>query len=120
MFLFESERDFEVISYSASHGLLLLRSKRTMDQSTRVDILFQDVRAMEMRLWSKGIKIEQVDPSYVLNQRSVPQAMIEPGNIVYSLSGSDWSGYLLAGIVRTIEEEEENGKTSGLTQQEQC
>jgi hypothetical protein len=40
-----------VIQYLVSHGLLLLRSNKPDKQSKRIDILFNDVRAMEIRCW---------------------------------------------------------------------
>ena len=55
---FNSERRFLVSSYTASHGLLLLRSVRDDIHKTRVDILFQDVRALELRMWFDGIDLQ--------------------------------------------------------------
>lgn len=101
---FSSTRTFVVVSYAASHGLLLLRSRRTKDHPMRIDILFQDVRAVEMRFWFDGIVIEAADTEFLRAFASNAVAMVEPGNRVYSLRGDGWRGYVLAGILRTHED----------------
>jgi hypothetical protein len=104
--VYESDRLFSIFGYAMSHGLLLLRSGKTNEVVTRVDILFQDVRATEIRTWSKGIKIEEVvDPRFLDSQRSKPADIIEAGNRIYALSGSGWQGFIVAGIVRVEEDE---------------
>ena len=105
--LFESSRTFVIFSYGMSHGLLLLRSRKTEQAQTRLDILFQDVRAMEIRAWFEGVKIEEVGPEFLQPRSSNPAEMIEPGNKVYSLSGVGWSGFVVAGIMQLKEDEEE-------------
>ena len=64
-FRFFSNRIFVLFSFSMSHGLLLLRSSKTDDDPTRLDVLIQDVRAMEVRAWFEGIQIEEVSRDYL-------------------------------------------------------
>ena len=103
--VFASDRAFSFFSYTMSHGLLLLRSGKTNEQHTRIDILFSDVRAMEVRSWFTGIVIREVAPDHVANQPSKPGKIIEIGNRVYSLESSGWEGFVVAGIVNTCEDE---------------
>jgi hypothetical protein len=103
--VFFSPRRFVISIYLHGRGLLLLRSNRTNENSTRIDVLIQDVRAMEMRCWSDGITIEEVGPEFLAGFRSNPAEMIERGMKVYSVSGSDWQGFVLGGIVTTQEGE---------------
>ena len=107
--VYESDRLFSLFGYSMSHGLLLLRSGKSNETpSTRVDILFQDVRAVEIRAWFKGIRVEQTDDSGFLDgQRSKPTDMIEPGNKIYALSSTGWQGFIVGGIVRFKEDDGE-------------
>ena len=42
---FRSDRKFSVFSYGISHGPLLLRSGKTNEHHTRIDVLILDVRA---------------------------------------------------------------------------
>jgi hypothetical protein len=107
--VYESDRLFSIFGYSISHGLLLLRCGKSNEApATRVDILFQDVRAMEIRAWFKGIRIEEVDdPHFLDGQRSKPAEMIEPGNKIYALISAGWRGFIVGGIVRFNEDDGE-------------
>jgi hypothetical protein len=112
--LFESKRSFVIFSYAASHGLLLLRSRKTKEFPTRIDILFQDVRAMELRSWFDGVTIEEVDVAFLKDFDSNPAQMIEPGNKVYAVKGHEWLGFIVGGIVSTREDDGEFFGPSGL------
>jgi hypothetical protein len=104
--LYESDRSFSIFGYAMSHGLLLLRSVKSGGApATRVDILFQDVRVLEIRAWFKGIKIEEVDPTFVEGRHSNPEEMIEYGNRVYAITSSGWSGFIVGGVVQFNEDD---------------
>src|SRR5947209_785034 len=92
MLLFQSDRHFVLASYAASHGILLFSSRKTNDQPTRIDLLFQDVRAMELRNWFHGLSVFRAEVAYLEGRRSAPQSLIEPGNVVYALRGGGWDG----------------------------
>ncbi|WP_044176655.1 hypothetical protein [Granulicella mallensis] len=122
-FVYESDRLFSLFGYSMSHGLLLLRSgKSNGAPETRVDILFRDVRVMEIRAWMSGIRIEEVsDPRFLDGQRSNPAAMLEPGLNIYSIASAEhgdaigestakWQGFIIAGRVQI---EEDKGEMLG-------
>lgn len=111
--VYESDRLFSLFGYSMSHGLLLLRSGKSNEApETRIDILFRDVRVMEIRAWMSGIRIEEVrDPRFLDGQRSNPAAMLEPGLNIYSIASAErgestaqWQGFIIAGGVQ-IEED---------------
>jgi len=55
----EYDRMFSLHLYWVSHGLLLLRSGKSNQQPTRIDILFGDVRWMTLPVWLEGIRIER-------------------------------------------------------------
>jgi hypothetical protein len=116
--VFESERSFVMFSYSASHGLLLLRSRKTKEAPKRIDVLFQDVRAMELRSWFEGVTIEEVDATFLRGFRSNPAQMIEPGNKVYFIKGRDWLGFIVGGIVSVREDDGEFFAPSSLIPEE--
>jgi len=61
----EFNRRFSIHLYWVSHGLLLLRSGKSGQHSTRVDILFSDVRWMAVPVWFEGIRIEQGELSEI-------------------------------------------------------
>ena len=76
---FKSDRKFWVIGYGAGHGPLLLRSGKTDEHHTRIDLLILDIRAMEIRSWSEGFEIALVDQAFLRDFRSCPAEMMEPG-----------------------------------------
>jgi hypothetical protein len=90
-------------SYAASHGLLLLRGNRTNSVTTTIDVLFRDVRAMDLRAWSEGLEIELQDGTSLESHLSKPLEMLEPGLKVYRLSGRGWSGFVIAARVDSKE-----------------
>jgi hypothetical protein len=98
------KRRFVLFSYSVSHGLLLLRSGKSIAHPTRIDILFQDVRALECRAEMEDLKIEEVDESFLNGVRSRAYEVIEPGNKVYSLKSGNWIGFVVGGIVSHCED----------------
>jgi hypothetical protein len=104
---FKSDRKFSIFSYEASHGLLLLRSGKTNEHHTRIDVLVRDVRAMEIRSWFEGFEIVEEDREYLREFRSNPIEMIEPGNKVYALRGTWWRGFIVAGILLAQEDDGE-------------
>lgn len=103
--MIDYKQNFVLYSYVASHGLLLLRSRRTKLEVKRIDILFQDVRAMDIRAWFDGLIVNEISPELLNGYPSNPSVMIEPGNKVYQLTGLNWTGYVVAGAVSVSEDE---------------
>ena len=81
---------------------------------TRIDVLFTDVRALELRAWTDGLFIEEVEPSSIVDRPSRPTALIEPGNRVYALRGNGWEGFIVAGAIFTAEDDKEESEPSSL------
>ena len=77
---------------------MLLRSRKENGFPTRIDVLIQDVRALEIRCSFRGMKIESADMDYLKGFRSNPAETVEPGNRIYALRGSDWEGYIVGGL----------------------
>jgi hypothetical protein len=102
---FKSDRKFSVFGYSVSHGPLLLRSGRTDEHHTRIDVLILDVRAMEIRSWFEGFEIALADQDYLRDFRSRPAEMMEPGLNAYAISGKRWQGFIVGGKLCVHEDE---------------
>lgn len=107
MLFYSSDRSFTVVSYHYAHGLLLLRSGFSHKYRTRVDILFQDVVAIENRMYMQDLEIREVDSSFVANAGSCPEKMIAPGHKVFSLSFEGGTGFIIAGDVAVHEDEKQ-------------
>lgn len=112
--IFQSDRKFSVFSYHASHGLLLLRSGRSIGIQTRCDVLFRDVRAMELRVNSDGLMIAEETMQYLLRFPSAPFDIVEEGLVAYRIGNEQWSGYVVGGSVQTIEDDREYFDPSAL------
>ncbi len=97
---FSSQQTFVVHSYATSHGLLLLRNRKAGSDQKRIDILFQDVRAMELRAWFSNFEIREESVEFLSQFESNPLEMMEPGLRVFGIDGQGWRGYVLAGSVR--------------------
>jgi hypothetical protein len=102
---FKSDRKFSVVGYGASHGPLLLRSGRTDEHHTRIDVLILDVRAMEIRSWFDGLEIALVDPDYLRDFRSRPADMMQVGLNAYAITGKGWQGFIVGGKLCVHEDE---------------
>jgi hypothetical protein len=107
MRIIDCKRKFAVFSYNINHGLLLIRSGKTPAHRTRIDILFQDVWAIECRTEFEDLRIEEVAPDFLNSVRSKAAAVLEPGHKVYALKSSDWVGFVVGGIVSHHEDEGE-------------
>ncbi len=99
--IFSSEQTFVIYSYTVSHGLLLLRSRKAGSDQELTDILFLDVRAMELRASFSDFEIREEPAAFLSRFGSNPSAMMEPGLTAFSISGNGWLGYVLAGRVAT-------------------
>lgn len=102
---FVSDRKFSLISYDMSHGALLIRSGKTNEHHTRIDVLILDVRAMEIRSWFEGIEIKQVDLNYLTGFPSRPIDMMEIGQKIYGLLGAGWQGFVVGANLCLHEDE---------------
>jgi len=94
--IFESKRTFFLESYVAGHGLLLFRSNRTKEHPTVIDVVFKDVRAMDVRAWTDELTVENADTNLIERYLSKPTEMLEKGLFIYRLVGRGWQGYVVA------------------------
>jgi hypothetical protein len=84
---FTSERDFQVWAYTVGHGQLLLRSTKSEAVATRVDVVFKNVRHVDLPTSMTGLHIEKA------------------GERRYLLGGADWSGEVDAGVMVVAEDD---------------
>ena len=102
---FESPRKFMILSYSVSHGQLLLRSQPEKKDDIRIDVLFKAVMAMELRARSEGLHISKIPFEELEGLPSRPLDLIGDGQeSAYLVSGKGWSGYVLGLSVFTVED----------------
>ena len=113
--IYASQRTFQLFSYAVTHGQLLLRSCKTAIDPTRVDVLFREVRAMELRSWFEGIEIvEEENAAFLATRPSRPVPMFDKEIRFYRLKGNGWEGFVVGGIVSYLEDDGDFFDPSGL------
>src|SRR5262249_48013426 len=99
------QRRFQVWLYSVSHGQLLLRSTKSDEIPTRIDVLFNDVAALELPTLFDGLSITEaaLDEAQSLNVQLGSWPIHR--RKVFVLRGTNYLGYVIAGAVSWHEDE---------------
>jgi hypothetical protein len=74
---FQSDRHFQIWRYEVGHAQLLLRSVKGDHHASRIDVLFKDVKAIDLPTRFAGLQIERDGDQY-------------------AVSGAGWSGHVIA------------------------
>jgi len=111
----EFKRPFVLFSYEVSHGLLLFRSAKSLKHATRLDVLFQDVRALETRASLNELLVKEIGPAESSKTfSSKPSEVMEKGHKLYILKCKDWTGFVVGGVVSYHEDNGEFFEKSAL------
>jgi hypothetical protein len=108
------DRKFVVYSYGTSHGQLLLRSPKTRENPTRIDVLFRDVRLMELRSNMDRLEIRETALEDVADRATKPVHVVEPGHKAFILTDGASLGLIVAGAVVWKEDDGEFFQPSAL------
>lgn len=93
------ERRFQLWTYTASHGQLLLRSPKAPEHPERIDVLVKDVTWINLPTLLHGLHVE-VAGGEAARERLAAAGVHEIGTRrLYLLRGRGWSGHVLAGAV---------------------
>ncbi|HEX8430246.1 MAG TPA: hypothetical protein VF625_03125 [Longimicrobium sp.] len=95
--VFASTRRFELWIYHVSHGQLLLRSNRTSEDATRVEILFVNVLSMHLPTLIETLEIEIADAGASAEILSNMGAWELDTEKVFLVRGRNCRGHVLAG-----------------------
>jgi hypothetical protein len=106
---FSSSRKFQLWSYVASHGQLLLRSNKEPDVvSTRLEVLFKATRFVCLPGVINGLTIRRGDGEMVRRHFSDLSSLdLEHGAHTFEVSGDGWNGFVVAGAIWTVEDDAE-------------
>jgi hypothetical protein len=85
--------------FIVSHGNLLLRSVKTADSLTRIDVLFQSVQAIQLPSKLDSVAIEMLPRSAIEQLKPEIGSYISSGSKVFAIRGLDYSGYIIASSV---------------------
>jgi hypothetical protein len=108
------DRTFQMWAFTVSMGQLVLRSTKSEHFETRIDVKFQDVRALQLPTILVGLTIREsgsIEASLVAKNADLPPGL---GGTVFSVEGSNYSGYVVAGVVATSEDDGDYSEPSEL------
>jgi hypothetical protein len=105
------DRLFQIWTYVVSHSQLLLRSVKTQEAKSRIDILFKNVGLVCLASSLDTIAVEQVAPSVVGLAGTEP---FLKGRTVFQVKSSNHNGYVIAGAVVCHEDQGEYHEPSFL------
>lgn len=99
------QRRFQIWLYTVSHGQLLLRSNRSDQHATRVDVLFKDVAVVQLPMSFDGLVVMEASEGEARNLNVQLGAQQIHDRKVFVIQGSNFEGYVVAGAVFWHEDE---------------
>jgi hypothetical protein len=105
--LLNSQRHFQVWEYTVGHRQLLLRSVKATGIPTRIDILFKNVAAIDLRTTLDGLTISEATEDQKINPKLQRDSEIVYKRKVFIVRGSNFEGYVVAGALAWHEDEGE-------------
>jgi hypothetical protein len=100
-------RRFQLWRYSPTHSQLLVRSNNWNVFSTRIDVLFKNVAAVELAASLEDMSIIEASPDEAFELKSRLGRLIGLGQKLFLIRCSNFSGYVVAGAVFWHEDEGE-------------
>lgn len=111
----EYQRRFEMWRFSVTHKHLLLRANKSESDATRVEVLFANVKVINLPTLLDGLTISELSTDEAIRQYSeVISSLYMKNSSVFVLSGKGYSGYVVAGAVYMEEDQKEYYDTSML------
>ena len=99
------ERPFQVWFYTVGHSQLLLRSNRSGERGTRVDILFKGVKAIQLPTVLLGLRMVKTPrPEALQTSRKFGIHLLDDEH-VFMLKGANYVGFII-GLVAFAHEDE--------------
>ena len=111
---FDSHRSFRMWSYRVGHNLLLLRSVKSEQEPTRVDVLFKPVAALNLPSEFRGLRIRDADADEAASIRSVAGGSWIEEHRLFIVEGGEFTGWVLAAAVAHAEDNGEYSDPSSL------
>jgi hypothetical protein len=108
------ERVFQVWAYTVGMGRLLLRSTKTETFDTRVDVLFQNVKAVKFPAVLEGLVVGVANSETAEEITRLTGLLPDEDTTFYSLGSSSLLDYVVAGVVAVVEDEGEFFEVSEL------
>jgi hypothetical protein len=106
-------RTFQMWSFTVGHGQLLIRSTKSEAHSTRVDILFKNVKSVYLPTLLNDLSISKVQDATVITQLILQMPEFEVDDVnVYEVAGKNYKGFVVAGFCGWHEDDKEYNEPS--------
>jgi hypothetical protein len=105
--LLDCQRLFQIWEYTVGHRQLLLRSVKATGIPTRIDILFKDVAAIQLRTTLDGLTISEATEDQKIDLQLQTNSDIVNKRKVFIVRGLNFEGYVVAGALAWHEDEGE-------------
>jgi hypothetical protein len=103
-----SDRQFQVWKYTVGHSQLLLRSVKSSDHPTRIDVLFKGVSQFHLPTVLNGLVIAEGAESDISELFTLRESEARKKELkLFPVRGVDFVGYVSALVVFTHEDEGE-------------
>lgn len=99
-----SDRVFQLWAYTVGMGRLLLRSTASDRFSTRIDVVFQNVQAVQLLALLQGVVIERSDSAETERITRETGLLPDEDHEFFSVYCSNFVGYVVAGVVVDVED----------------
>lgn len=111
------ERVFQVWSYGVGMSRLLLRSTKSDTFDARVDVLFQNVKALKLPTLLDGLTVAEADGSEVAQISRETGCLPDEETTLFVLRSPAYEGYVVAGVCLVAEDDGEYFEPSQLWQE---
>lgn len=99
-----SARRFQVWAYSVSHSQLLLRSNRSENAATRIDLAFRGVVAMDLIWTMDDLRIDLAPSADLSDWKATRGAQFDEQRRLYSCKSANYSGWVIASTLSVCED----------------
>lgn len=103
--LLNSPRPFQIWEYTVGHGQLLLRSPKAVNLPTRFDVLFKNVSAIHLPTTLDRLRISEANDEEKVSPHLGLDVATAQSRKIFVVRGSDFVGYVIAGVVVWHEDE---------------
>ena len=98
------DRIFEVWSYSVSLGRLLLRSNKSDTFASRIDVLFQNVKAMSLATSLQGLVVTEATPAEAARLSERTGQVGDAETVFFVVRSGSYAGFVIAGMCMEFED----------------
>lgn len=108
------QRKFQVWSYDVGHGQLLLRSTKSANHTTQVDVLFKNVGLISMPTLFEGLTVIESSKQELESSGLTMGLLPAENRKCMKLEGNNWHGAITAGNIAWSEDDADHNAKSKL------